>query len=201
MKHMIKLVTLLLLALACGGEAINPDLDCASGVCEEQQLATLEQPLPGPLVFGFRSHAEATQTQVNNAAWATNCAVNRWKAAAAVNGLNFSSSMGTGASHYIEPRNSGSMGGRTGWTIGTWANTTTRVLNTMSKEDMCDTIVHEIGCHTMRQANNEGHIDDPPNNAFDSAMNYADPVYIYATNVSLVCLSQSCAGTGVPEHY
>lgn len=203
---MKKLAALLALALfACGGEAYDepsagPE-DLGDDSSPPSEIGSLEQAFTD-LRFGFRSHPEATAAEVAKAQSAVQCAVGRWAAAAGIVGLTYSPTDGAGADHYVEPRNSATMGGRAGWTVGgNWSTATIRVLKTMSAGDLCDVVVHEMGAHVLRRLNDEGHLTSPDNNAFDSPTNYNNPVYIYATNVSLVCLSAPCNGLGVPEHF
>lgn len=197
--------TLILFAFACGapdeGFEDEEQLELPDGV----ELGTLKQALlTNGLAFRVQSHSESTTTQTAQLAQAGACAVGRWNTALHISGLSFVNGIGsTGADHYIQGRNSGSMGGRVGWTLGSsWNNTTVRILNTLNFGDMCDVLVHEIGSHVMRQLNDSGHITSPDNNAFDAPVNLGNPVFIYPTNMSLVCLVRQCNdGVWAPEAF
>ncbi len=88
------------------------------------------------------------------------------------------------AAHWIRQDTAAAMGGRSGWTTGTWASTRIRVLDTYDAAWSCRILVHEIGEHLLRKDN--GHTGNPGNTRL------VEPL------LTAICAENDC-GCYIPE--
>ena len=80
---------------------------------------------------------------------ALNCALLRIRTATCIAAVDVSYY----AAHWVRYYPRADMGGRYGWTTGTWDSARIRIADDQDEGQDCDVLVHEIGQHLLRRRN------------------------------------------------
>lgn len=131
-------------------------LACALAGCYpyEPEAATRAQALvgtgglnPNPLTFWWHA-GDAQQLRP-----ALECAITRIR-----NATCLPIDVSIDAHHWVRQKPAAEMGGRVGWTTGTWDEARIALQTVMGPNTNCRVLTHEIAQHVLQRRNDDGHV-------------------------------------------